>query len=427
MSNFFDILMSSGIMEQIANVDTFSLMNSTGPLPEPITNMTNSLTNLFISFHTNNTGPRINENNSEDPMSSDEDRLNNILPQLLINNEQAINTINSLGSILFSSYTNRNPGPWSGNENNSEDDDEKNNFPEVEMGNEEDIGSDNIINSLNNMLFSGLYHNGSSIQFNHNRQPARFGLSRYLSTERILNSRRYEENDYETAEIIFFELRDEWKQLNNITETFVIDTHRNVNIALKNMLLDFYNNGNSDDERFPNLQEFIEKIISSKCICLGDYNEEHVKKLLEYYCMFYGRYPHCNEVPYILEFYLIQKRFPKEDELEDHIYRSIQFNLNPEEYHQNDKEFVPTVGIDKLPIFKYNENDPLYKEIQQYEIKTCAICQEDFSENQNVIKLTPCNHLFHSTNSDCLENASIRNWLEKYNHCPLCKQKIKVN
>jgi hypothetical protein len=50
MSNFFDILMSSGIMEQIANVDTFSLINSTGPLPEPITNMANSLNKSFYFF-----------------------------------------------------------------------------------------------------------------------------------------------------------------------------------------------------------------------------------------------------------------------------------------------------------------------------------------------------------------------------------------
>jgi hypothetical protein len=297
---------------------------------------------------------------------------------------------------------------------------------------------------LNNLLYSSetffnqgqsnnLHNESSSI--NHNRQSPRFGISRYLDNERILYSRRYDPNDYETAEIIFFELRDEWKQKNNITSTCDIDTSRSITISLKNILLDFYNNEN-EEERFPNLEEFLEKIFIFKCNCLEHYNsslgnQDNIKKILEYYCMFYGRYPRCNEFPFILEFYLIQKTFPTEEELEEHIYRSIQFSLNPEEYHQNDKEFIPTIGIDKLPVLKYRDLSSGNPDICSSKLccfqNTCAICQEDFSENQDVIKLTPCNHLFHSTNIDCLENASIRNWLEKYNHCPLCKQKIKVS
>jgi hypothetical protein len=94
MSNFFDILMSSGIMEQIANVDTFSLMNSTGPLPEPITNMTNSLTNLFISSYSNDI-------DSNEPIQV---RLNNIKSRLQENKDQSINhPLYVLGNIIYSS------------------------------------------------------------------------------------------------------------------------------------------------------------------------------------------------------------------------------------------------------------------------------------------------------------------------------------
>jgi hypothetical protein len=267
-----------------------------------------------------------------------------------------------------------------------------------------------------------------SIQNSHNRQPLRFGLSRYLDNERLLNTKRYTPSDYETSEIIFYELREEWANI-NLTGSNIWD--RNIDIKIKNILLDFYNG--QEEERFPDLDELIEKLYIYKCDCMLDYNQTQIKKIIEHWCMTYGKYPRCNEIPYILEHYLLNKKIPSHEELEENIYRTIRFNLNPEEYHQNDKEFIPTVGIDKLPILKYSDYKNKEIDIPGVSNKsvcfqeTCAICQEDFSDNQDVMVLIPCNHLFHSTNTECLENASIRNWLEKYNHCPLCKQKIKVN
>ena len=255
--------------------------------------------------------------------------------------------------------------------------------------------------------------------------------------EHNLHNTRYEKEEYELAEIIFFELRDDWKNKNKekiifpITETTDIDRTRTISISIKNILLDFYHNPESrnklemvPEERFPSLDALLEKIYTFKCECLQqyDFQRNELEIILQYYCMFYGKYPNCTEIPYLLEFYIIQKRIPTQDELEEHIYRSIRFNLNPEEYHQSDKEFIPTIGIDKLPIEKYINAKNNLRCISCQE--SCSICQEDLSDEQDVIKLVPCGHLYHSTNSECLENAGIRNWLELYNHCPLCKQKI---
>ena len=48
---------------------------------------------------------------------------------------------------------------------------------------------------------------------------------------------------------------------------------------------------------------------------------------------------------------------------------------------------------------------------------TCTICIEDFEEGEQVIKLTPCTHMFHQ--------KCINPWLEKSNECPNCKTEIK--
>jgi hypothetical protein len=294
--------------------------------------------------------------------------------------------------------------------------------------------SNNMYNQINSQYnhLSGMP--SISFSINHSRPSSRFGLSRYLSLERVLYDTRYEKEEYELAEIIFFELRNEWKEKNNIIEINDVDRDREISVSIKNILLDFYNSGNVnsstniEEERFPNLEEFIEKLYAFKCDCLIQYESENLKKVIEHYCLLYGKYPSCNTIPYILEFYIIQKRVPTQEELEDLVYRTIQFSLNPEEYHQRDKEFIPTIGVDKLPIFIYKDF------IEKHSSKdnklcqnTCAIGQDDFLEKQSIMKLVPCGHLFHSTNSECLENASIRNWLEKYNYCPLCKQKIKID
>lgn len=47
----------------------------------------------------------------------------------------------------------------------------------------------------------------------------------------------------------------------------------------------------------------------------------------------------------------------------------------------------------------------------------CTVCQYDFSENEDIRKLT-CGHLFHI---DCVDE-----WLLKNKQCPLCKVEIRI-
>jgi len=64
--------------------------------------------------------------------------------------------------------------------------------------------------------------------------------------------------------------------------------------------------------------------------------------------------------------------------------------------------------IDKLPDVKYDKNK--YSENYQ-----CIICMEEFENNENV-KLLPCDHIFH--------NNCIKQWLLKQKTCPFCKAEI---
>ena len=62
----------------------------------------------------------------------------------------------------------------------------------------------------------------------------------------------------------------------------------------------------------------------------------------------------------------------------------------------------------------------LHTEIRNYGLDlngetTCAICMNDFDENENV-RLLQCGHYFHA---NCVDQ-----WLERSESCPLCRQSI---
>lgn len=46
----------------------------------------------------------------------------------------------------------------------------------------------------------------------------------------------------------------------------------------------------------------------------------------------------------------------------------------------------------------------------------CSICYMDMDPARSEVKITPCNHFFHS---NCL-----RKWLLVQEHCPMCSKKI---
>jgi len=50
--------------------------------------------------------------------------------------------------------------------------------------------------------------------------------------------------------------------------------------------------------------------------------------------------------------------------------------------------------------------------------ETCLVCQENFQENEVVLKL-PCHHDFHK---DC-----VMTWLEQHCTCPTCRYELPVD
>lgn len=69
------------------------------------------------------------------------------------------------------------------------------------------------------------------------------------------------------------------------------------------------------------------------------------------------------------------------------------------------QEIINNIGITNYSQEIYSEHDP-----------TCAICQEDYIENENIREL-PCEHLFHQ---DCIDE-----WFSENVSCPICRKDIR--
>lgn len=87
----------------------------------------------------------------------------------------------------------------------------------------------------------------------------------------------------------------------------------------------------------------------------------------------------------------------------------INENLDKEE----NKDYRREVIISKLPEFKYKYSNKHMKRID----KICAICLNEFKENDRVKMFSCEQHIFHK---DC-----ILKWLNNNDICPLCKKSIK--
>ena len=84
--------------------------------------------------------------------------------------------------------------------------------------------------------------------------------------------------------------------------------------------------------------------------------------------------------------------------------------LKMEENMGNVNKGLSKEKIKKLPIILFKKN--IFKDEDK-----CVICQEDYIENEKILKLT-CGHIFHN---NCIEN-----WLIKEKKCPFCKEEIIV-
>jgi len=81
------------------------------------------------------------------------------------------------------------------------------------------------------------------------------------------------------------------------------------------------------------------------CFCEYNYNIS-ILNIVKIDCLTkYGRLYTCEELPIVIEYYIINKRCPTYQELIEYIYNILNFENNPEEYHQRDKIYISTYNL----------------------------------------------------------------------------------
>ncbi len=130
--------------------------------------------------------------------------------------------------------------------------------------------------------------------------------------------------------------------------------------------------------KFPSLDELIEYFYQRACICLRSYRASEQLTLIR-------------------------------------ISRMVQMMISPEEFHQKDKNHVPTPNLAWIKAEEVGESDA-----------GCALCQNELSSSQLCYRLQPCKHLFHANSEECLGTCSILDWLNAHRTCPTCRAEILV-
>jgi Ring finger domain len=105
----------------------------------------------------------------------------------------------------------------------------------------------------------------------------------------------------------------------------------------------------------------------------------------------------------IISYFLINRRMNMINyrEISDILETVLQNSMNDTELKRDE-----SIKID-FRVEKYKINDQ----------KQCPVCQENYSENQDVALLN-CNHIFHI--------KCISDWGKYKQECPLCREKINV-
>jgi hypothetical protein len=213
----------------------------------------------------------------------------------------------------------------------------------------------------------------------------------------------YSNRDYQEASDIFLDM---------ISNTYTL-SERTVHKKILNiMCTEYYKSG---CEYYPNFDTILSILCSEHCRCQTLTSVLNFQQIVKHYCLTEAYVPSCFEFEHILLFHTQMGRYPTMEECIQFIQNVMAFSHDPLQYYQNDKTHVPTLGVDKLPIIK-GDDDTI-----------CALCQETCTSLQDCIQLKPCNHMFHSLDIDCLETTSIHTYLEQNNVCPLCKSRIQTD
>ncbi len=187
-------------------------------------------------------------------------------------------------------------------------------------------------------------------------------------------------------------------------------------VNILNGILEYWHIDNRTN--MPSWEDIIEFLYDD---CIRQYSSiidiplSEARDILEYWVQTYGIVPTLLEMDYIYEYYMLHhETYPTEDELRLVQQRFVSFIMNPDSFFQNDRVLLPTKNIQLLKQYLCTSS------------KSCSICQDDIVPGQYAVDLHPCHHTFHAHDQDCLESASIYNWLHQSNLCPLCKKEIHI-
>ncbi len=164
----------------------------------------------------------------------------------------------------------------------------------------------------------------------------------------------------------------------------------------------------------PELEELIPFYEIRSCDCIVSLQSDIKKKMLRHFLVQFGRLPRCPEVIATMNYYYLHSRqFPTADELLNTLNRTMELEADPVEFHEKDKELVPTLNLEHIR-----------STILDYESE-CHICLETITKGQEVYKLS-CDHTFHAKNSDCLDDHNIKHWLSAHKTCPVCRSEVVI-
>lgn len=170
----------------------------------------------------------------------------------------------------------------------------------------------------------------------------------------------------------------------------------------------------------PNMADIMEHLFENRCECCYAYSNVIIIGLLKHFFMS-NIADSCDNVRIGVEFYLLNNRFPNMEEIESTAERMQNFMHSPEQFHINDKVEVGVKDLDKLKVSVMDKN-----EFKSSDSVCCSICQDEINSNQSYVRLEPCGHLFHFSSEECLDGASVIDWLKRNKFCPNCKCEVKI-
>jgi hypothetical protein len=156
-------------------------------------------------------------------------------------------------------------------------------------------------------------------------------------------------------------------------------------------------------------------------ICLNtldvNYNFEIIYKIIKQSILDYGVLPKCRYIFLSYQYYIQEKRLGNTQEIAEYELLLSEIEMDPEEFHNKYKHKIPTQNLSKLI------SKTMTKYIFDVKEPCCGVCQSEIEQLQNYYEL-PCEHMFHEKEEECLENATIINWLKDNKLCPICKKEV---